>query len=219
MKRARRPRSQCKLAFLDKSWVSTILCGRQPSSSEFPRPFIGEQPFYSIPGITFVRLARMRLRLRPSFMKNMDKRVLIRTSVVLVVAFTATWWCFTDSDPNHSTRASAQLAGKAELVLQAGHAMGVEAMAFSPDGKWLASGSADNTVRIWEVASGREVRTLAGHTRAVKAVTFSRDGHLLATGSVDDTVRLWNLDSGRESRRLIGCGSVSALALSDDGRF
>ena len=60
-------------------------------------------------------------------------------------------------------QAASQTATRAELVLQTGHAMGVDAMAFSPDGKWLASGSVDNTVRLWEVATGREVRALTGH--------------------------------------------------------
>ena len=63
-------------------------------------------------------------------------------------------------------QAASQTATRAELVLQTGHAMGVDAMAFSPDGKWLASGSVDNTVRLWEVATGREVRALTGHILA-----------------------------------------------------
>src|SRR6266576_4753809 len=82
--------------------------------------------------------------------------------------------------PVSVAEAPAQTASSAELVLQTGHAMSVEAMAFSPDGKWLASRSVDNTVKLWEVATGREVRTFAGHTLGVKAVAFSRDGRLLA---------------------------------------
>jgi WD40 repeat protein len=59
----------------------------------------------------------------------------------------------------------------------------------------LASGSADwsETIKLWEVATGREVRTLKGHTWGVNSVAFSLDGKLLASGSADGTIKLWNI--------------------------
>ena len=60
-----------------------------------------------------------------------------------------------------------------------------------PDGQLLASASHDHTVKLWEVASGREVRTLTGHSSNVLAVAFSPDGQLLASASDDNTVKLW----------------------------
>ncbi len=75
----------------------------------------------------------------------------------------------------------------------AGHTMGVNSVAFSPDGWTLASGSYDNAVKLWDVTSGRELRTLTGHTRSVTSVAFSPDGRTLASGSSDKTVKLWDV--------------------------
>jgi len=74
-----------------------------------------------------------------------------------------------------------------------GHTSWVWSVAFSPDGKLLASGSWDETIKLWEVATGREVRTLEGHTGWINSVAFSPDGKLLASGSNDGTIKLWDI--------------------------
>jgi len=89
---------------------------------------------------------------------------------------------------------------KPELTLQVGHAAEATSIAFSPDGKLLASGSEDATAKLWDTNTGAEVRPLAGHTGAVNGVAFSPDGALLATASDDTTVRLWDVSTGREVR-------------------
>ncbi|MCH7799304.1 MAG: protein kinase [Planctomycetes bacterium] len=73
-----------------------------------------------------------------------------------------------------------------------GHTAYVLSVAFSPDGARLATGSGDNTVKLWDAATGEEIMTLRGHTAGVTSVAFSPDGARLATGSDDNTVKLWD---------------------------
>jgi roadblock/LC7 domain-containing protein len=99
-------------------------------------------------------------------------------------------------------------------ALHLGHE--VNAVAFSPDGGLLATGSADQTARIWDIPSGQE-RTRLAHGEGVAAVAFSPDGRLLATGSADQTARIWDAASGQERTRLSHDEGVLAVAFSPDG--
>lgn len=103
--------------------------------------------------------------------------------------------------------------------IQAHHESEVRCVAYSPEGKRVASGAADGTVKLWEAATGKKVSTLAGHSGSVSSVAFSLDGSRVASASADNTVKLWNAASGQEIATLVGhLEGVRSVAFNPDGR-
>src|SRR5260370_1470726 len=90
----------------------------------------------------------------------------------------------------------------------------------SADGHFVLSGSDDQTLRLWEVATGRCLRIFQGHTDGVRSVSLSADGHFALSGSDDQTLRLWEVATGRCLRIFQGhTGGVRSASLSADGHF
>ena len=100
-----------------------------------------------------------------------------------------------------------------------GHTRPIVSVAFAPDGKRILTGAEDNTVKLWDLATGKVLLTLTGHTGGVWAVAFAPDGKRALSGSNDNSMRYWDLDTGKE----LHCfkehtSSVRTVAFAPDGR-
>jgi WD40 repeat protein len=92
-------------------------------------------------------------------------------------------------------------------------------LVFAPDGKTLATALNDKTIRLWDPATGKELRQFEGHTREAICLAFTADGKKLASGSRDGTVRLWDPATGKELRRFDGHkGAVNSVTFTADGQ-
>ncbi|KAE8422921.1 hypothetical protein BDV36DRAFT_244323 [Aspergillus pseudocaelatus] len=93
----------------------------------------------------------------------------------------------------------------------------IVSLVFSPDGQIIASGSKDNTIKLWGPNTGQPLRILEGHSDSVASVVFSSDGQMLASGSYDCTIKLWDIKTGQQLRTLVGHSvSVVSVAFSPD---
>jgi WD40 repeat protein len=107
------------------------------------------------------------------------------------------------------------LPGLRERMVLKGHRWTLACLAFSPDGKYLASGSLDALALLWDRETGQELtRPLRGHLQGVTSLAFSPDSRIVATGSTDGTVKLWHVPTGRE---LLSAADASSPLFSPDG--
>jgi WD40 repeat protein len=139
-----------------------------------------------------------------------------------------------------SAKAKSTSGNRPELILQTGHTQSINAVAFSPDNRWLVSGGKDNVIKIWDLTNGNVLRTLYGHSSNINALAVSEDGKVIASGSgnikddrdfgifikggvvggEDNTVRIWSVQTGAELHVLRGHElPIGALAFNQDGRF
>jgi len=126
-------------------------------------------------------------------------------------------------------------ATSGDLIQELPHPAAVWSIAVSPDRKLIASGAGgaligapseqmyavgdDNTIRLWDIETGRLLRQLRGHTHVVRRIAMSPDGRLAASAGLDNTLRLWHLGSGKELDRVEGDGWVISVDFSPDGKF
>lgn len=138
-------------------------------------------------------------------------RFVIISALAFLILLITTSPCVAQSDS--STTASAGPDGIS------GHRGAITQVVYSPDGLWLASSSADKTVRLWQVKSGRESRVLTGHTGMVVSVAFSPDSRWLASSSLDKTVRVWEVSTGKQVSLLENDDYVVPVAFEPQGRL
>ncbi|MEM4723487.1 MAG: serine/threonine-protein kinase [Candidatus Hadarchaeum sp.] len=130
--------------------------------------------------------------------------LLVLTGLLLVSGFLL-YWFITRPGPPQTLK---------------GHIDWVRSVTFSPDGKILASGSDDKTIKLWRVSDGSLIRTIEGHTDWVRSVTFSPDGQILASGSKDTTIKLWRVSDGSLIRTIEGHTDwVRSVTFSPDGKI
>jgi hypothetical protein len=103
-----------------------------------------------------------------------------------------------------------------------GRSSSVLSVAISPDGQTLASGAADETIKVWKLYSGALLHTITGHSSSVRSVAINPDGQMLVSGNDDKTIKVWNLHSGELLHTLTGHSglvySVNSVAISPDGQ-
>ncbi|MBI4166627.1 MAG: WD40 repeat domain-containing protein, partial [Acidobacteria bacterium] len=100
------------------------------------------------------------------------------------------------------------------------HGPGIHPLAFSSDGRMLASVAGPSAVRLWSVAGGTEIRVVGTHDDLVRSLAFSPDGRYLASAGYDSMIKIWEVETGREPRILRGHdGDVNAIAVSPDGKY
>lgn len=113
-------------------------------------------------------------------------------------------------------RSGEWISGQCLAVLE-GHEGRVFSIAFSPDSQQLATGSEDQTIRLWDASTGACLKVLGGHTKPVEAIAFSPNEKMIASGSDDTTVRLWNLEGECTATLTPNVGRVLSIAFSADG--
>ena len=107
-----------------------------------------------------------------------------------------------------------------ETVIQTGHYASVRAVAFSPDGKLAATGSADKTIKLWEVATGREIRSYLGSVGTVHQLAFRPDGKHLASFDAEYKLKLWDVESSKEIHTIeLADDEILSVVFSPDGKL
>jgi len=106
-----------------------------------------------------------------------------------------------------------------ETIIQKGHELAVVTAALRADSNYVATGSKDKSAKLWEMSTGREVRSFLGHDATVTSIEFTIDGKYLMTGSNDKTIRLWEVYSGKEVYKITTADIVTDVAIDPGMEF
>lgn len=152
-----------------------------------------------------------------------DRDELDRALLIASIAVSLTWadegYVLPNADLALRETINAALRQRWRPILKFSHGAPVFSVTYTPDNKLLASAGADQTIRIWQVENGQEVRQLTGHTGSVRSTAFSPDSQWIASGSEDRSVRIWDVKSGEQIRQLNGHTSdVTSVRFSPDGK-
>jgi WD40 repeat protein len=117
-------------------------------------------------------------------------------------------------------RPPATRLGEAQSAVLRGHEKDIHGLTFSPDGRRIATHSADQTLRVWDGQTGTQLAVLRGHTASVWCISYSPDGLRIASGSYDGTIRVWDAGSGAELAVYRGhADPITCVSFSPDGRW
>ncbi|NMG07289.1 serine/threonine-protein kinase [Brasilonema sp. UFV-L1] len=173
---------------------------------------------------TFISVSRTSQVLASLPLDTQRKKHLLVSAGIVLLGLGGVWYSYSQplvipKPSNLSQPINKTLEDSDSPNTLKGHSSDVNSVAFSVDGKTLASGSDDNTIKIWNLANQQEIRTFKGHSEWIWTVAFSVDGKILASGSADKTIRLWNVETGEEIGILKGhAAGVSSIAFSPDGK-
>lgn len=160
-----------------------------------------------------LRLPPIQKLFSQRFQHKFKQRLLVN-AVIMLLGLGGVWYLY--SLPQSVSQSSDSAA---EPYTLKGHSSDVNSVAFSPNGEFLASGSDDKTIKVWNFQTGEKIHTLQGHSGWIWAIAFAPDGKTLVSAGADKTIKLWNLATGEQIRNFQGHSQgVASVAFSPDGQ-